>query len=73
MTKKQKFKITGMHCTACTLEIDDALEELDGVKQSNTHYAKQITEVEFEEEKVSHVKIIEVIKKVGYSASASTE
>lgn len=72
MTKNQKFKISGMHCTACTLEIDDALEEIEGVKQSNTHYAKQITEVEFEEEKVSHDKIIEVIKKVGYVAELST-
>lgn len=69
MTKKQKFKIIGMHCTACTLEIDDALEEIEGIKQSNTHYAKAVTEVEFEEEKISHVKIIEVIKKVGYEAT----
>jgi copper chaperone CopZ len=68
MTVKQKFKISGMHCTACTLEVDDALEEIEGVRQSNTHYAKAITEVEFEEEKISHGKIIEVIKKVGYTA-----
>ncbi len=68
MITKQKFKISGMHCTACTLEIDDALEELEGVKQSNTHYAKAITEVEFDEEKITHGKVIEVIKKVGYIA-----
>lgn len=50
------------------ISLRDALEDIEGVKQSNTHYAKQITEVEFEEEKVSHGKIIEVIKKVGYEA-----
>ncbi len=60
-----------MHCTACTLEIDDALEELEGVRESNTHYAKQQTEVTFEEGKVSEIEIIKIIKKTGYDASTN--
>jgi len=68
MTKK-KFKITGMHCTSCAMNIDGELEDTEGVKESNTNYAKQETEVEFDEKKVSEEKIAKVIKSVGYTAS----
>jgi copper chaperone CopZ len=66
---KQIFKISGMHCTGCTLEIDDALEETEGIAESNTHYAKAQTEVKFDPEKVSLDKIIKLIKTVGYTAT----
>ncbi len=68
MITKQKFKISGMHCTACTLEVDDALEEIDGVKQSNTHYAKAVAEVTFDTDKLTEEKIVSIIQKVGYTA-----
>ncbi len=51
MTKK-KFKITGMHCTSCAMNIDGELEDTEGVKESSTNYAKQETEVEFDEKKL---------------------
>lgn len=67
--KKLKLKINGMHCTSCCLNIDFDLEELDGIRKVQTSYAKQETEVEFDEEKIKPQKIIEQIKKTGYSAS----
>jgi copper chaperone CopZ len=42
------------------------LEDLDGVEESRTNYAKQVTEVKFDPDKVSKDKIIETIKKTGY-------
>jgi copper chaperone CopZ len=66
---KQIFKISGMHCTGCTLEVDDVLEETEGIEESNTHYAKAQTEVKFDPEKVSADKIIKIIKTVGYTAT----
>jgi Cu+-exporting ATPase len=66
---KQIFKISGMHCTGCTLEVDDVLEEAEGIEESNTHYAKAQTEVKFDPEKVSVDKIIKLIKSVGYAAT----
>lgn len=65
---KQKLKIDGMHCTSCSFSIDMDLEELEGVKKSQTLYAKQETEVEFDPNKISLEKIIETIKKTGYTA-----
>ena len=50
MTKKT-FRLSGMHCTSCAMNIDFALEDM-GVKSAKTSYAKQETEVEFDEQKI---------------------
>lgn len=70
---KKKLKISGMHCTSCAMNIDFDLEELEGVKKAQTSYAKQITEVEFESNKVDAKKIIESVKKTGYEAVVLSE
>ena len=66
---KNKFKITGMHCTSCAFNIDGELEDIDGVEEANTSFAKAETEVKFDPEKVSVDKIIKLIKTVGYTAT----
>lgn len=66
---KKIFKISGMHCTSCAMNIDGELEDTEGVKESNTNYAKSQTEVEFDEEKINEKKVINIINKVGYKAS----
>ena len=66
---KKKFKIEGMHCSSCAMNIDFDLEDLAGVKKANTGYAKQETEVEFDTEKIQEQDIIAQIKKTGYKAS----
>jgi Cu+-exporting ATPase len=67
--KKTTFKIEGMHCTSCAMNIDGELEDTEGVKKSNTNYGKQNTEVEYDEEKIDENKIMEIIKNAGYSAN----
>lgn len=64
---KQKFQVEGMHCTSCALTIDEELEELKGVKRSKTVYARQITEVEYDEKVIDKTAIVEVIGKNGYT------
>lgn len=66
---KKKLKIDGMHCTACSMNIDFDLEDLEGIVSAKTNYAKQESEVEFDAEKVKLDQIIETIKKTGYKAS----
>jgi copper chaperone CopZ len=66
---KNKFKITGMHCTSCAFNIDGELEDTDGIEEANTSFAKAQTEVKFDPEKVSVDKIIKLIKTVGYTAT----
>ena len=66
---KKIFKIDGMHCSSCALSIDMDLEDLEGVVSAKTSYAKQLVEIEFDEEKIVVEKITEVIEKLGYSPS----
>lgn len=63
------LKIEGMHCSSCAMNIDFDLEDLEGIKTSKTNYAKQVSEVEYDQDKLQPEKIIEQIKKSGYSAS----
>lgn len=67
------FKIGGMHCTSCAMNIDFELEDLEGVKESKTHYAKQITVITFHPGKVKHEQITEAIEKLGYTAKQHDE
>lgn len=70
--KKIKFKISGMHCVSCAINIDGELEDA-GVKCANTSYAKSLTEVEFDSDKLSISNIIGIIKKSGYNALREDE
>lgn len=64
--KTVNLKINGMDCTACALNIDLDLEELPGVKKSQTNYARQETVIEFNPSLVSENQIVTTIAKTGY-------
>ncbi len=66
---KQQLKIQGMHCASCAMLIDDELEELDGVTKAKTSFAKQRTDVDFDETKVAPDVIIAKIAALGYQAA----
>lgn len=63
---KKQVKIEGMHCSSCAMNIDFDLEDLDGIELSKTNYARQETEVEFDENKISIREILAQIEKSGY-------
>lgn len=67
--KKLKFKINGMHCSSCAMNIDFDVEDLSGVSYCKTSYAKQESEIEFDEKEIEADKIINQIKETGYGAS----
>lgn len=61
------MQIQGMHCTSCAVNIDFALEDLDGVTKSKTNYASAKIEVVFDPKKTNLDMIKKVIKKQGYT------
>ena len=67
---KKIFKIRGMHCTSCALDIDWELEETKGVKEVKTNYAKQLTEVEFNEQEIDEEQIVKIVNRLGYSVTS---
>jgi P-type Cu+ transporter len=66
--KKIKFAIKGMHCSSCAMNIDFDLEDIKGVKSAKTSYARQETEIEFDENEVSSKLLLDKIKDIGYEA-----
>ena len=66
MVKKILLKISGMHCSACAMDIDGTLEDTKGVIESNTSYAKSETTVKFDADKLQEVGLMDLIRKVGY-------
>lgn len=62
------FKIKGMHCTSCAMNIDGALEDLEGVFEAKTSYAKAQTRVVYDPTKVTRQQMLGEIEKAGYSA-----
>lgn len=70
---KRKLKIEGMHCSSCAMSIDMDLEDLDGIKEARTSYAKQESEVEFDQDKLNIQEVIAAIKKTGYTAQIKSD
>ena len=58
---RQKLRIVGMHCTSCAMAIDIDLEELPGVKEAKTSFARSTTEVVFDPAKVALETIVRTI------------
>jgi copper chaperone CopZ len=61
------FKIDGMHCTSCSMNIDGELEDVDGVIEAKTSYAKAKTEIVYDPTKVKIEKLKQVIESLEYS------
>lgn len=68
MVEKSTLAVTGMHCTSCSLLIDETLEELPGVISSSTDLRRETTTVEYDPAQTSSAVIAEEIAKLGYSA-----
>ncbi len=66
--EKATFKIIGMHCVSCAMNIDGELEDSGKVQSVSTNFAKAQTVVEFDPNLISEEEIRETIQKVGYTA-----
>jgi copper chaperone CopZ len=67
---KKRLSIQGMHCVNCAMLIDGAIEDLPGVKSANTNYARQVVDIEYDENRVSEDELVTAIKATGYSANS---
>ncbi len=62
----ERLAIKGMHCASCAMNIDEELEELDGVDEATTSYRKQATKVVFDETHIDLKVIQDAIRRLGY-------
>jgi copper chaperone CopZ len=68
---KKIFRVDGMHCSNCAMNIEGIEDDLPGIKQISASYQKGQMVVEFDEAKVTENQILAAVKERGYQASAS--
>ncbi|MFH1420767.1 MAG: heavy metal translocating P-type ATPase [Candidatus Aenigmatarchaeota archaeon] len=60
--------ISGMHCASCASNITKKLEKTKGVISANVNFSAEKALIEFDKNTIDEEKLIDVIKKAGYSA-----
>lgn len=63
--------VQGMHCSSCSILIDESLEELPGVVSASTDLRKELSTVDYDERLVTLDQITAEIASLGYVARAS--
>ena len=65
---KKTFRVEGMHCSNCPMEVESIEDDLPGIKQVSASYQKGQMVVEFDETQVSEEQIFAAVEKKGYHA-----
>jgi len=72
MSEKEKkaekitLDITGMHCTACAMNIENRLKKEEGITDARVSYSTSRASVEYVPEKIDKQKIVEAVEDTGY-------
>lgn len=66
----QIFEVRGMHCASCGMLVDDVVEDLDGVRRSQTTLRSRQAKVEFDPDRCTADDIVAAIAEAGYQAQA---
>lgn len=67
------WQVTGMHCSSCSILIDESVEEIDGVASSSTSLKTKLTTVTFDSTRCEPVQITATIVEAGYTAALANE
>jgi copper chaperone len=63
------FRVEGMHCGSCALLIDDCLQDLPGVRDTQTKAKAGLSTVELDLTQTRPDEVIKAIEQLGYHAS----
>ncbi len=64
------FRVDGMHCSGCPMEVESIEDDLPGIKKVTASYKKGQMVVEYDEAVVTEEQILAAVKQHGYSAQA---
>ena len=67
---KKTFRIDGMHCSNCPMEVESIEDDLPGIKKVSASYQKGQMVVEFDETLVTEAQILTAVEQRGYHAEA---
>lgn len=63
------FRVSGMHCASCGLLIDETLEDLAGVVNSQTSFRSGIATVRIDPDSITPEDVAAAISATGYPAA----
>lgn len=65
---RQTYKLTGLDCASCSLAIENALDQVDGVKQCEVKERENLLHVEYDENTVKSQQILDAVRDAGFDA-----
>lgn len=66
---KEKFKVTGMTCSACSSRVEKVVAKLEGTEEVSVNLLTGSMQVNFDESRTNIDEIIGTVEKAGYGAS----
>ena len=69
--KTQKFDVTGMTCSACSIRVEKNVSKTDGVIEANVNLLTNSMTVKYDESVLNEGNIIKVVEDTGYGASSA--
>lgn len=70
---KDKFKISGMTCSACASRIEKGVSKMDGVKEANVNFATETLNVDYDDSALKPLDIENKVEKLGYKVEKNIE
>ena len=61
-----KFKISGMTCSACANRIEKVVSKMDGVKDANVNFVTETLTVNYDDKAITKLDIEEKVEKIGF-------
>lgn len=68
--KKEKFKVTGMSCSACSSRVEKTVSKLAGIEDVSVNFLTGSMQVKYDESVLSEADIISAVEHAGYGAFA---
>lgn len=66
--KKERYRVTGMTCSACSSRVEKSVSKLPGIGQVTVNLLTNSMQVEYDEQALDSDTIIEAVEKAGYGA-----
>jgi len=70
---KEKFDITGMTCTNCSMHVEKAVSKLAGVSEVKVNLMSNNMVVEYDENSLKSSDIVNAVVSAGYGATSTTD
>lgn len=66
---KERYRITGMTCSACSSHVEKSVNKLEGIEKASVNLLAEIMEVEYDEKILAGEQIVRAVEMAGYGAS----